>query len=157
MRVAASRNQAAGAERLARLAIRVGDMESVVARGFSALVRTGSLTLFRWPADVIAAGYTSKGRPRHFVRMESGQFPQRLLRAYEKLRERAPANTQVSLVEIRALHAHLAWAHTPRRGAADRVIPLLPSMLDLKPGKEFSRAHVEERIRAKFRTGPLEF
>lgn len=132
--------------RIARLAIRVGDAEPLGARGFSALPRAGSVTLFRWPADVIAAGYTSIARPRHFLRMESGDFPRRLLRAYEKLKSRKAVKTVVSLIEIRAFHAHLAWAHIAGRGADDVIIPILPSALGLKPGKQYSRTEVEQTI-----------
>lgn len=138
----------APAERIARLAIRVGDAESLGARGLSALRRPGSVTLFRWPADVIAAGYTSTSRPRHFLRMESGDFPKRLLRAYEKLKSRETANTVVSLIEIRDFHAHLAWGHIAGSGAEDVIIPLLPSTLGLKPGKQYRRAEVEQAIAA---------
>ncbi len=145
--VTAAKEQAPAA-RIVRLAIRVGDADSLRARGFSALSRVGSVTLFRWPADVIAAGYTSTARPRHFLRMESGEFPKRLLRAYERLKSREATETVVSLVEIRAFHAHLAWAHTAGRGADDILIPLLPSALGLKPGKQCHRAEVEQKIAA---------
>lgn len=138
----------APAAKIARLAIRVGDAESLGARGLSALRKSGSVTLFRWPADVTAAGYTSTSRPRHFLRMESGDFPKRLLSAYGKLKSRETANTVVSLIEIRAFHAHLAWGHIAGRGAEDVIIPLLPSVLGLKPGKQYRRAEVEQAIAA---------
>jgi|SRR5215472_11101126 len=134
--------------RIARLAIRAGDVASLGARGFSALPRVGSVTLFRWPADVIAAGYTSTARPRHFLRMESGDFPKRLLRAYEKLKGPEATKNVVCLIELRALHAHLAWAHRTGRGSHDSIIPLLPSVLGLKPGKQYRRAKVEQAITA---------
>jgi hypothetical protein len=138
----------ASAARITRLTIRVGDPESLGSRGLSDLRKSGSVTLFRWPADVIAAGYTTTSRPRHFLRMESGDFPKRLLRAYQKLKSHKTANTVVSLIEIRALHAHLAWGHIAGRGAKDVVIPLLPSNLGLKPGKQYRRAEVEQAIAA---------
>jgi hypothetical protein len=145
--VTASKGRAP-AVRIARLAIRVGDAESLSARGLSALRKSGSVTLFRWPADVIAAGYTSTSRPRHFLRMESGDFPKRLLRAYEKLKTHETGDTVVSLIEIRTFHAHLAWGHIVGRPADDVIIPLLPSVLGLKPGKQYRRAEVEQAIAA---------
>lgn len=134
------------AARIARIAIRVGNAESLGAQGLSALARTGSVTLFRWPADIVAAGYASTARPRHFLRVESGDFPKRLLRAYEKLRSGQARKAVVSLIEIRALHAHLAWARLAGGGAYDIVIPLLPNSLGLKPGKQYRRAEVEKAI-----------
>jgi len=134
--------------RLARLDVEVSDAESVGAHGLSALRKSGSVTLFRWPADVIAAGYASTSRPRHFLRMESGDFPKRLLRAYERLKSRETGGSMVSLIEIRAFHAHLAWGHIAGRGADDVIIPLLPSALGLKPGKQYRRVAVEQAIAA---------
>jgi hypothetical protein len=132
--------------RIARIAIRAGNAESVGAGGFPALPKTGSVTLFRWPGDIIAAGYASTARPRHFLRVESGDFPKHLLRAYEKLKRGAGRKAVISLVEIRALHAHLAWARVAGRGAHDIIIPLLPNTLSLKTGKEYRRAEVEKAI-----------
>ena len=136
----------ASSTRIARLAIRVGDPASLRAHGFSALRKVGSVTLFRWPADVVAAGYSAADRPRHFVRLESGAFPARLLRAYQRLKTQQLARTSVSLVEIRAFHVHLAWARTSRRRGDDRVIVLLPNVLALKPGRQYSRVEVEQTL-----------
>jgi hypothetical protein len=133
--------------RIGQMPIMVAELRELAENGMAALRKAGTVTLFQWPAEISAAGYASAARPRHFVRVESGDFPKRMRRTYERLRQHAGVRRILSLVEIRALHAHLIWAHTPRRSNEDVLVSLLPNLLDLRPGKEYARVEVERHIR----------
>jgi hypothetical protein len=136
--------------KVARMPIMVAEIGELAKNGMTALRKVGSVTLFLWPGKIWAAGYASSMRPRHFVRVESGDFPKRIHRMRERLNRHVGMLRKLSLVEIRSMHIHFIWAHAPRHSAQDAVVPLLPNLLHLKPGKEYARAEVEHQIREEY-------